>query len=87
MPAGVDDLICNWVGNKRWIDELPWAGAGDWSKATMQQWQGGEYKAVGPLSFVKVAGAGHMVRGSMVLCRLMVLCSSLSGALHACLRR
>lgn len=22
--AGVEDFICNWVGNQRWVDSLPW---------------------------------------------------------------
>lgn len=64
--AGVEDFICNWVGNQRWVDSLPWYGKGDWAGAKEQDWvvhghTAGTAKAVGPLSFVKVDKAGHMV--------------------------
>lgn len=25
--AGDQDLICNWLGNRRWVDQLDWAQA------------------------------------------------------------
>lgn len=64
--AGTEDFICNWVGNQRWVDSLPWYGKGQWSAAEEQDWvvdgkTAGTAKSVGPLSFVKVAQAGHMV--------------------------
>ncbi|DBA94519.1 hypothetical protein WJX77_001353 [Trebouxia sp. C0004] len=64
--AGAEDFICNWVGNQRWVDSLPWHGKGQWAATTEQQWMvdgesAGTAKAVGPLSFVKVDAAGHMV--------------------------
>ena len=64
--AGVEDFICNWVGNQRWVDALPWYGKGQWAAAKEQEWEvdggsAGTVKAVGPLSFVKVDAAGHMV--------------------------
>ncbi len=65
--AGAEDFICNWVGNQRWVDSLPWYGKGQWAATTEQEWMvdgesAGTAKAVGPLSFVKVDAAGHMVR-------------------------
>lgn len=65
--AGAEDFICNWVGNQRWVDSLPWYGKGQWAATTEQDWMvdgesAGTAKAVGPLSFVKVDAAGHMVR-------------------------
>ncbi|KAL4436655.1 hypothetical protein ABPG75_003794 [Micractinium tetrahymenae] len=64
--VGDQDLICNWVGNKQWVDALPWAGAARWSAAAEKPWivrgkQAGTVQAVGPLSFVRVHQAGHMV--------------------------
>ena len=64
--AGTEDFICNWVGNQRWVDSLPWFGKGQWAAAEDQEWMfdgktAGTVKSVGPLSFVKVDKAGHMV--------------------------
>lgn len=66
--AGDRDLICNWVGNRQWVDVLPWSGAERWAAAQEEVWSvdgaaAGTVTAVGPLSFVKVAQAGHMVSG------------------------
>lgn len=65
--AGDQDLICNWLGNRRWVDALQWAGAGDWAAAEDCEWQvggspAGRIRQAGPLSFVQVYDAGHMVR-------------------------
>ena len=65
--AGDQDLICNWLGNRRWVDALPWGGAAEWAAAEDCDWHvGGEpagsVRQSGPLSFVKVYDAGHMVR-------------------------
>lgn len=64
--AGDQDLICNWLGNQRWVDELQWVGAAEWAQARERPWQvdgrvAGSVKSAGPLWFVKVAAAGHMV--------------------------
>lgn len=66
-PPPLQDLICNWVGNKQWLDALPWAGAARWAAAADEAWvvrgkQAGTVRTVGPLSFVRVFEAGHMVR-------------------------
>jgi hypothetical protein len=54
------------VGNQQWVDVLPWHGASQWALASEQSWvvggaEAGSVKAVGPLSFVRVFEAGHMV--------------------------
>ena len=69
--AGTEDFICNWVGNQRWVDSLPWYGKGSWSAAQEEEWvvdgmTAGTAKAVGPLSFVKVEKAGHMVSTALL---------------------
>lgn len=74
--AGTEDFICNWVGNQHWVNSLPWYGKGQWAAAKEQEWtvdgeSAGTVKAVGPLSFVKVDAAGHMVSVS-ILCTLIL---------------
>jgi carboxypeptidase C (cathepsin A) len=64
--AGDQDLICNWLGNRRWVDALEWSGSQGWSQAQDKPWkvggkQVGEVTSFETLSFVKVYGAGHMV--------------------------
>lgn len=64
--AGDQDLICNWLGNRRWVDQLNWYGMDDWIRAEEETWsvdgeEAGTVTQAGPLSFVKVFGAGHMV--------------------------
>jgi len=59
LIAGDQDLICNWVGNRRWVDGLEWSGAQGWSQAQDKPWvvkgkQAGEVTSYGTLSFVKV---------------------------------
>eukprot|EP00892_Ulva_mutabilis_P009377 jgi/Ulvmu1/6811/UM031_0014.1 len=64
--AGDQDLICNWLGNRRWVDALKWDGVGDWTAAKDCAWEvegsrAGSTKQAGPLSFVVVHNAGHLV--------------------------
>lgn len=64
--AGDKDFICNWLGNRRWVDGLPWVGADDWAAETEHLWTvdgepAGQATNVGPLTFLKVFDAGHMV--------------------------
>lgn len=54
------------VGNRQWVDALPWAGAKRWAAAGEEAWEVGGAEAgtvteAGGLSFVKVFEAGHMV--------------------------
>eukprot|EP00803_Ostreobium_quekettii_P009187 evm.model.scf_2312.2 EVM.evm.TU.scf_2312.2 scf_2312:11163-14299(-) len=64
--VGDQDLICNWVGNREWVDKLSWSGSEEWQDGEDKEWlvggnAAGMAKAVGPLAFVKVYQAGHMV--------------------------
>jgi len=66
--AGDKDLICNHVGNRRWVDSLEWSGAAAWRQAADRDWSlpgasgaSGSVATSGPLSFVRVFDAGHMV--------------------------
>ena len=64
--AGEKDIICNELGNRRWVDALPWAGSRAWAAAANVSWivdgeEAGTLTEVGPLSFLSVKDAGHMV--------------------------
>lgn len=67
--AGDQDLICNWLGNARWVNALDWEGKEGFAAAPEVPWAApgaggrarGSVKAAGGLAFVKVFDAGHMV--------------------------
>jgi carboxypeptidase C (cathepsin A) len=67
--AGDADFICNWMGNKAWVEALPWAGHAAFAAADDHDWNVGGAKAgtarsatsTGTLTFLQVNGAGHMV--------------------------
>eukprot|EP00879_Flechtneria_rotunda_P003621 GHRR01003858.1.p2 GENE.GHRR01003858.1~~GHRR01003858.1.p2 ORF type:complete len:135 (+),score=47.73 GHRR01003858.1:1563-1967(+) len=64
--AGDRDLICNWLGNRRWVDQLQWQGSEGWSTAQEHAWsvkdqQVGTVTSYDTLTFVKIFQAGHMV--------------------------
>lgn len=64
--AGEYDLICNWLGNARWVAEIDWSGKQNYSTAASKSFMVGEEEAgvmrnYGPLTFLKVHNAGHMV--------------------------
>ncbi|GAB4842925.1 Serine carboxypeptidase-like 48 [Ancistrocladus abbreviatus] len=64
--AGEYDLICNWLGNTRWVHAMEWSGQKQFSAAPTVSFQvdgkeAGQLKSHGPLTFLKVHDAGHMV--------------------------
>lgn len=64
--AGEYDLICNWLGNFRWVNAMEWSGHKIFAEAPMLPYmvdgkEAGSLKSYGPLSFLKVHDAGHMV--------------------------
>ncbi|CAL0329062.1 unnamed protein product [Lupinus luteus] len=64
--AGEEDLICNWLGNYRWVRAMKWSGQKKFISAPTVKFivDGAEAEALtshGPLSFLKVYQAGHMV--------------------------
>ncbi|XP_068634901.1 serine carboxypeptidase-like [Aristolochia californica] len=64
--AGEYDLICNWLGNFRWVNAMEWSGQKMFVDAPMSPFivdgkEAGLLKTYGPLSFLKVHDAGHMV--------------------------
>ncbi|XP_044334557.1 serine carboxypeptidase-like [Triticum aestivum] len=64
--AGEYDLICNWLGNSRWVDSMEWSGKKAFVSSTEKPFmvdgkEAGVLKSHGPLSFLKVHDSGHMV--------------------------
>lgn len=64
--SGNQDAICNYAGTERLLHALDWTGADDWRAAPRFVWQShgapaGFAKAHGPLTFLVVEDAGHMV--------------------------
>ncbi|WJX74328.1 Serine carboxypeptidase-like 48 [Trifolium repens] len=64
--AGEYDLICNWLGNSRWVDAMNWSGQKEFTESSATPYlvdseEVGTLKSHGPLAFLKVKDAGHMV--------------------------
>ncbi|CAI9091163.1 OLC1v1026115C1 [Oldenlandia corymbosa var. corymbosa] len=64
--AGEYDLICNWLGNSRWVHAMEWSGQKEFQGSSevpfvVDNSEAGLLKSHGPLSFLKVHDAGHMV--------------------------
>ncbi|PON48841.1 Serine carboxypeptidase-like [Trema orientale] len=64
--AGEYDLICNWLGNSRWVHAMEWTGQKEFVASPEVPFlvdgsEAGVLKSHGPLSFLKVHDAGHMV--------------------------
>ncbi|RDX85908.1 Serine carboxypeptidase-like 49, partial [Mucuna pruriens] len=64
--AGEFDLICNWLGNSKWVHAMEWSGQKEFVATsevpfTVDDSEAGLLKNYGPLSFLKVHDAGHMV--------------------------
>ncbi|XP_043704714.1 serine carboxypeptidase-like [Telopea speciosissima] len=64
--AGEYDIICNWLGNSRWVHSMEWSGQKEFGDAptvpfVVDGTEKGLMKNHGPLTFLKVHDAGHMV--------------------------
>ncbi|XP_020214792.1 serine carboxypeptidase-like [Cajanus cajan] len=64
--AGEEDLICNWLGNSRWVQAMEWSGQKAFGtsptvKFVVDGAEAGSLNSYGPLSFLKVYKAGHLV--------------------------
>lgn len=84
--AGEYDLICNWLGNSKWVHAMEWSGQKDFQAAPTVKFvvNGGEaglLKSHGPLSFLKVHNAGHMVPMDQPKASLQMLTSWMQGKL------
>ncbi|CAK7332207.1 unnamed protein product [Dovyalis caffra] len=84
--AGEKDLICNWLGNSRWVNGMAWSGKKDFGAAptvpfVVEGAEAGQLKSHGPLSFLKVLNAGHMVPMDQPKAALQMLKSWMQGKL------
>ncbi|KAJ2651612.1 hypothetical protein IWW40_001512 [Coemansia sp. RSA 1250] len=59
--VGDADLICNWMGSKRLLQQLQWRGQAGFNYAPDRPWIAGQVRSFGGLTFLRVNGAGHMV--------------------------
>ena len=56
------DFICNWYGGMDMANNINWSRKAGFNSAAFQQWKSyGEFKQVGPLTFVRVFQSGHLV--------------------------
>ncbi|GMJ08886.1 serine carboxypeptidase-like 48 [Hibiscus trionum] len=64
--AGEYDLICNWLGNSKWVHAMTWSRQKEFGASPIVPFlvdgvEAGKLKSHGPLTFLKVHDAGHMV--------------------------
>lgn len=64
--VGANDWICNWVGNDRMTLGLEWTGQETFVSQPLKEWKvdgeiAGLTRNAGPLTFLTLDGAGHMV--------------------------
>ncbi|CAH9072308.1 unnamed protein product [Cuscuta epithymum] len=86
--AGEYDLICNWLGNSRWVHAMEWPGQKNFGIApnvsfTVDGKVKGTQKSYGPLTFLKVNDAGHMVPMDQPKAALVMLQRWMQGKLTA----
>ncbi|CAF1890048.1 serine carboxypeptidase-like 47 [Brassica napus] len=86
--AGEYDLICNWLGNSRWVEQMNWSGQKDFGAAKTVPFlvdgkEAGLMKNHGPLTFLKVHDAGHLVPMDQPKASLQMLQTWMQGKLAA----
>ncbi|XP_038715013.1 serine carboxypeptidase 3-like [Tripterygium wilfordii] len=84
--AGDQDLLCNWLGNSRWVDAMKWSGDVDFRRAQNVSFfvgdsEAGELRSHKGLSFLKVFQAGHMVAKDQPKVALRMIQSWMHGRL------
>lgn len=63
---GMYDAMCNWVGSEALTREFEWTGQKEYNSVDLRSWEfegehAGWTRSSGPLTFVSIEGAGHMV--------------------------
>ncbi|KAK0535214.1 hypothetical protein OC842_002380 [Tilletia horrida] len=64
--VGKLDLVCNWVGNWKWLSKMDWSGRDAFLGAKSYEWvvdgkPAGETQSAEGLTWATIDGAGHMV--------------------------
>ncbi|WJX44110.1 Serine carboxypeptidase-like 48 [Trifolium repens] len=85
--AGEFDFICNWIGNSNWVHAMEWSGKKQFAASKTTQFlvdgtNAGLLNNYGPLSFLKVFGAGHMVPKDQPKAALQMLVNWTQGKLN-----
>ncbi|CAL0334015.1 unnamed protein product [Lupinus luteus] len=86
--AGEEDLVCNWLGNSKWVHALKWSGQKGFESATTTKFvvdgvTAGDLTSHEPVSFLKIFEAGHMVPMDQPKVALQMLKSWTEGKLAA----
>ncbi|XP_010514837.1 PREDICTED: serine carboxypeptidase-like 48 [Camelina sativa] len=84
--AGEYDLICNWLGNSKWVHQMEWSGQKEFVAAAtvpflVDNKEAGLMKNHGSLTFLKVHDAGHMVPMDQPKAALQMLQNWMQGKL------
>ncbi|KDP30482.1 hypothetical protein JCGZ_16161 [Jatropha curcas] len=84
--AGEYDLICNWLGNSRWVHAMEWSGQKEFVASPEVPFEvdgseAGVLRSHGPLAFLKVHDAGHMVPMDQPKASLEMLSRWIKGSL------
>jgi serine carboxypeptidase-like clade 4 len=87
--SGQEDFICNWFGGRDWVQQMPWSGQRRYNQQTWGTWlvdgkPAGVYKEQGPVQFLGVAAAGHMVPMDQPANALAMLHSFVQGRSFGC---
>ncbi|XP_062017571.1 serine carboxypeptidase-like [Rosa rugosa] len=82
--AGEYDLICNWLGNSNWVHAMEWSGQKAFGESSNVPFkvggaEAGLLKSHGPLAFLKVHDAGHMVPMDQPKAALQMLTNWMQG--------
>ena len=79
--AGDVDFICNYLGNQAWTLGLDWKGGDDFRNAEQHDWADGSglARSHGPLTFLQVYDAGHMVPADQPEVALNMMRAFISG--------
>jgi len=82
--SGKLDLICNYVGGFLWINALLWPQHQTFVNTPLHNWRvagsiAGETKTVGPLTWLQIENAGHMVPHDQPSVSLTMLQQFLNG--------
>ncbi|XP_058734965.1 serine carboxypeptidase-like [Vicia villosa] len=85
--VGEFDLICNWLGNSNWVHAMEWSGQKQFAASKTAQFlvdgtQAGLLNSYGPLSFLKVNDAGHLVPMDQPKAALQMLVNWMEGNLN-----
>ena len=76
----LQDLCCNFVGSQWWVDAMEWERSAEFNAAREEPYEvdgssAGTVRVAEPLTFVKLADCGHLVRVTFSSCpRLLSDC-------------